>query len=160
MIFLGIDCGYERTGYAVFSNTENSIKLLDSGIIFAHKNLSYAKRVLKFKTELQKLINKYKPQLAFIEQLFFSKNKTTAIKVAQFQGILILVLSENQINYKLINPNTVKKTITGSGKADKKAIAKMISLELSLKTKGRIDDEIDAIAIAYTGYLLTKTDCS
>ncbi|GIW63389.1 MAG: crossover junction endodeoxyribonuclease RuvC [Patescibacteria group bacterium] len=158
MRILGIDCGYEKTGYALLESKNGRIAVLTSGLIYTQKTLKFSKRLIKYQQELETIINHYKPKLAFIEQLFFTNNKTTAIKVAQFQGVLILILSLKKIKYQIINPKTVKKTVAGSGNADKKAIAKMLKLELSFAEENLEDDVTDAVAIAYTGYLLNRSN--
>lgn len=146
MITLGIDPGFARCGYA-FIESENSIyKIVSSGLIETFQNTEYNKRLKKIFDELNNLIIKYKPNNAAIEELFFSKNSKTAIKVAEARGIIILALTINNIDFKEYKPKEIKSQITGNGNADKEAVIKMVNLF----TGSNIiqDDTADAVAIA------------
>lgn len=146
MITLGIDPGFARCGYA-FIESENSIyKIVSSGLIETFQNTEYNQRLKKIFDELNNLIIKYKPNNAAIEELFFSKNSKTAIKVAEARGIIILALTINNIDFKEYKPKEIKSQITGNGNADKEAVIKMVNLFTSSKIIQ--DDTADAVAIA------------
>jgi crossover junction endodeoxyribonuclease RuvC len=81
---------------------------------------------------------------------------TTAIAVAQVQGIVYLTAFQNSIPAFEIAPNTIKSVVTGYGQADKKAIQKMVEMQLALPKKKRLDDEYDAIACGYAHLLMER----
>lgn len=146
MITLGIDPGFARCGYA-FIESENSIyKIIDSGLIETFQKTEYNQRLKKIYEELNNLIEKHKPDNAAIEELFFSKNTKTALKVAEARGIIILALTVNNIDFKEYKPKEVKSQITGSGNANKDAVIRMVNLFTNSKIKQ--DDTADAVAIA------------
>lgn len=146
MITLGIDPGFARCGYA-FIELENSIyKIIDSGLIETFQKTEYNQRLKKIYEELNNLIAKFKPDNAAIEELFFSKNTKTALKVAEARGIIILALTVNNIDFKEYKPKEVKSQITGNGNANKDAIIRMVNLFTNSKIKQ--DDTADAVAIA------------
>lgn len=146
MITLGIDPGFARCGYA-FIESENSIyKIIDSGLIETFQKTEYNQRLKKIYEELNNLIAKFKPDNAAIEELFFSKNTKTALKVAEARGIIILALTVNNIDFKEYKPKEVKSQITGNGNANKDAVIRMVNLFTNSKIKQ--DDTADAVAIA------------
>lgn len=146
MITLGIDPGFARCGYAFIESKNSVYKIVDCGLIETFQSMEYNQRLKKIYEELNNLIVKYKPENAAIEELFFSKNSKTALKVAEARGIIILVLTINNIDFKEYKPKEVKSQITGNGNANKDAIIKMINLFTGSKIIQ--DDTADAVAIA------------
>jgi crossover junction endodeoxyribonuclease RuvC len=92
----------------------------------------------------------HKPDQAGVEELFFAKNVTTAITVAQARGVILLALQKTGIRISEYKPNAVKQAITGYGGADKQQMQEMVRLLLGLDTIPRPDDAADALAIAIT----------
>lgn len=154
MIVLAIDPGVERFGFAVLEKTHNTIRYLFSGIIVTKKTLTHTRRLGQIYTELGPLLAKYRPKQIVLERLFFSKNVTTALAVAQAQGIVYLLADQYDIPITEIAPNTIKSVVAGYGSADKKAVQKMIELQLKVPQRKRFDDEYDAIACGYAHLLL------
>ncbi|MEI0579289.1 crossover junction endodeoxyribonuclease RuvC [Brachyspira pilosicoli] len=146
MITLGIDPGFARCGYA-FVEAKNSIyKIVNSGLIETFSNEEYNQRLSFIYTQLDSLIKQYKPDNASIEELFFSKNTKTAIKVAEARGVIILALTLNNIEFREYKPREIKSQITGNGNANKEAVIKMVNLFTGSNIKQ--DDTADAVAIA------------
>ena len=83
-----------------------------------------------------------------IEKLFFSNNQKTAIKVAEARGVAMLIAAENNLNVIEFTPLEVKMAMTGYGKAEKDQVRKMVLAILKIDGADKLDDEIDAIAIA------------
>ena len=146
MITLGIDPGFARCGYAFIESKNSVYKIVDCGLIETFQSMEYNQRLKKIYEELNNLIIKYKPENAAIEELFFSKNSKTALKVAEARGIIILALTINNIDFKEYKPKEVKSQITGNGNANKDAVIKMINLFTGSKIIQ--DDTADAVAIA------------
>ena len=146
MITLGIDPGFARCGYAFIESKNSVYKIVDCGLIETFQSMGYNQRLKKIYEELNNLIVKYKPENAAIEELFFSKNSKTALKVAEARGIIILTLTINNIDFKEYKPKEVKSQITGNGNANKDAVIKMINLFTGSKIIQ--DDTADAVAIA------------
>ena len=146
MITLGIDPGFARCGYAFIESENSTYKIVDGGLIETFQSEEYNQRLKKIFDELNNLIIKYKPENAAIEELFFSKNTKTALKVAEARGIIILALTINNIDFREYKPKEVKSQITGNGNANKDAVIKMINLFTGSKIIQ--DDTADAVAIA------------
>ncbi|MFS8159344.1 MAG: crossover junction endodeoxyribonuclease RuvC, partial [Candidatus Roizmanbacteria bacterium] len=131
MIILGIDSGVERTGYALFEKIVGKETLLDYGCLITKKEDTLSVRLSILQKEFSNLIEKYHPGAIAIEQLFFSKNQKTAISVAQSQGVLLALAGAEKIPITFISPLTIKQSVTGYGKSDKKGVAKMIQILLT-----------------------------
>lgn len=146
MLTLGIDPGFARCGYALIQKQNSTYSLVDSGLIETFQDTEYNKRLEYIYNSINDIINKYKPNNASIEELFFSKNTKTAIKVAEARGVIILALTINNIEFKEYKPKEIKAQITGNGNASKEAVMKMVNLF----TNSNIlqDDTADAVAIA------------
>ena len=146
MITLGIDPGFARCGYAFIESKNSTYKIVNSGLIETFPNQKYSKRLSTIYIKLNELIKEYKPNNAAIEELFFSKNTKTAIKVAEARGVIILALQLNNIEFTEYKPKEIKSQITGNGNANKNSMMKMVNLF----TGSNIiqDDAADAVAIA------------
>jgi len=148
MIILAIDSGIEKTGYAIFKNK----KYVTSALIKTSKTKSTEVRLDEIYIVLKKVILKYKPEIIILEQLLFFKNQKTFIKVAQAQGIALLLAAQSKIKVEFLTPLQIKQVVTGYGQADKKSIQKMLKIELGIDIKQ--DDEADAVACGYAYQIL------
>jgi len=140
MSILSIDSGIERTGYAIFKNK----KYVASALIKTSKSLPTEKRLIEIYERLKEVMKKYKPDVMVLEQLLFFKNQKTFIRVAQAQGIVMLLAAQNKIKVEFLTPLQIKQIITGYGQADKKSVQKMIKLTTEIDINQ--DDESDAVA--------------
>lgn len=149
MILLSIDPGLEKTGYALFDKNKkysNNFKFLSSGLIKTSKTLHQEERLVIIYKKLSQLIKKYNPKKIIFENIFFFKNQKTIIPVTQAQGAILLLAGQKKIPLEYFSPLKIKQIITGYGRADKKAVKKMIDLTLNPVKKPTTDDEYDAIA--------------
>lgn len=126
MRILGIDPGLANTGYGIIDHDGNRSRLVASGCIVTPAATSMALRLQQIHDELAIVVDKWKPDIAAVEQLFFAKNVTTAITVAQGRGVAILTLAKARIPLHEYSPMQIKQAITGSGKADKAQITHMV----------------------------------
>lgn len=149
MIIIGIDPGLARVGYGIIEASNGNKKLLDCGIIETPKGKLEEKRLLEIFQDLQKLINKWKPNYAAVEKFFFYKSSTT-ISVVQARGVIMMTLGLLDIPISEYSPAQIKLAVSGSGKANKKEILNAVMLDLNLNYAPKPDDSADAIAIALT----------
>ena len=148
-IILGVDPGIADTGYGLVRKEDNGkIICLGYGSIKTAAHTDLADRLLILQTELQKIIKKFQPETAAIEQLFFNKNVKTALVVGQARGVALLTLKQNKLAINEFTPLQVKQAVAAYGRADKSQIQKMVKLILGLKEIPRPDDAADALAIA------------
>ena len=147
---MGIDPGFGRTGFGVIENSSGEWKLVASGCIETATSDPFVDRLVELHEELLKIIKKYKPTRMGVEDLFFAKNVTTAIKVGQARGVILLTAAQSKIPVDEFTPLQVKQAITGYGRAEKGQIQRMIQMQFKLKKKITPDDAADAVAIAVT----------
>lgn len=153
---IGIDPGTATTGYGLVRlEDDGSLVAVKYGAILTPKDASASLRLVMLYNELCAVIQKYNPDTAAVEKLFFSRNVTTAIAVGQARGVVLLSLQQSKIEPYEYTPNEVKQAVAGYGGADKKQVQEMVRALLQLKTIPRPDDAADALAIAIT-HLNTK----
>lgn len=148
MKILGIDPGMAIVGYGLIEIDKESIKILASGSIQTDKSLSDSKRLLEIYEDLSTIIEKYHPDCASVEELFFFKNQKTVIPVAEARGIILTVLEKFNVPIFNYTPMEVKQVLTGYGRAEKKEVEQMVKIALGTEKLPKLDDTVDAIAIA------------
>lgn len=148
MRIIGIDPGYAITGFAVVDYNGNHFELIKSGAIETKAGVPLPVRLTKIYDDMQLLVDEYKPNAISIEELFFNRNTTTAIGVAQGRGAVLIIAAKNNIPIYEYTPLQVKQGVVGYGRADKKQVQMMVKTILNLETVPKLDDTTDAIAIA------------
>ena len=148
MLTLGIDPGTAICGFGVVEQIGGQLIAKNFGVITTSPQALMQDRLLKIHGELDALIKKFQPQVMGIEKLFFGKNSTTAIPVAQARGVVLLCAAQNNLDLLEITPNEVKQSITGYGHADKSQVIFMVTKILNLPEPPKPDDAADALAIA------------
>lgn len=150
-IVCGIDPGTATIGYGFIEVLSNGdLRTLEYGAIKTSKNDPASTRLLVLYNELQTLIEKYHPETAAVEKLYFQQNTTTALAVGQARGVILLAFEQANIRVGEYSPNEVKQAITGYGFADKNQMQEMTRILLNLDKKPTPDDAADALAIAIT----------
>jgi crossover junction endodeoxyribonuclease RuvC len=107
-------------------------------------------RLLTIYEELTDIIAATSPKVMSVEKLFFSRNVTTAMTVAQARGVVLLCGMQAGMEIFEYTPMQIKLAITGYGKADKKQMQEMVRTILGLQEIPKPDDAADAIAAALT----------
>ena len=148
MRIIGIDPGMAIVGYSIIDVDGDKITLVTSGSIQTDKNLSDAKRIKEIYDDLTYLIEKYRPEEASIEKLFFFKNQKTVMPVSQARGVILLALENAGITIKEYTPIEIKQTLTGYGRASKDEVANCVSIILDGQNIPKLDDTVDSIAMA------------
>ena len=148
MLALGIDPGSAICGYGFVELINGQLIAKEFGVITTSPQARMQDRLLKIHTELDALIKNFQPQVMGIEKLFFGKNSTTAITVAQARGVVLLCAAQNDLDVIEITPNEVKQSVTGYGGATKEQVIYMVTKILSLPEPPTPDDAADALAIS------------
>lgn len=148
MKILGIDPGMAIVGYCVLDFDGKNVNLLNSGSIQTKKNETESERLLEIYNDMLTVIQTYKPDICAIEKLFFYRNFTTVMPVAHARGVILLSLKQNDIPVYEFTPIEVKQILTGYGRATKKEVEQMVKIALNRQDLPKLDDTIDAIAIA------------
>lgn len=150
MTILGVDPGTARIGWGVIEDNGGKITAKAYGCITTDKVDSPEQRLAQIYRAYTKLLKTYKPHEVGVEDLYFATNAKTAIAVGQARGVILLATAQAHIPVSSYSPMTVKKTICGSGSAEKAQVGKMVTRLLRLKEIPKPDDTADALAIAVT----------
>lgn len=149
MRILGIDPGIGTMGYGIIEMAKGKAIAVDYGVVKTPKEKSLPERLFMVEEGVTKLIETFKPDQVAIEELFFSKNITTGIAVAEARGVILLTcVKELGSEVYEYTPNQIKQAITGNGAADKRAMQTMVQVLLKLAKKPTPDDAADALAVA------------
>lgn len=147
---LSIDPGYDRVGWAIGELSGTSYHLVNCGCIETNSKADIFARYMQIQEELEGIISVHQPKIAALETLYFSKNRTTAIRVSEARGIIIATLLNHQLELFEYNPGEIKLAVTGYGNADKKAVEKMVRMQTQVNQNKLLDDALDAVAVGMT----------
>lgn len=154
MKVLGIDPGLRFTGYGCVDASVNPMGLIEAGVFRITKGagstaLSVSARLEELDSDFRALIKRLRPDVIAIESLFAHyKHPATAIVMGHARGVLLLAVQQAAIPLVELKPNTVKKSITGFGHADKEQMQRAIQGYFSLPELPTPSDVADALAIA------------
>ncbi len=157
MRIIGIDPGTGILGFGVVDfDTNGKAKMVDAGVITTPPHTPHDERLEDIFDNLTDIVAETKPQVMSVEKLFFTKNVTTAMTVAEARGVALLVARKAGIPIAEYTPMQIKQSLTGYGKADKKQVQEMVRLQLGLKDVPKPDDCADALAAAITHSLMSR----
>ena len=157
MKILGIDPGSGIIGFGLIQKSP-TLKMLDAGVIRTTIGDKDSDRLLELYQSMREIIKQLNPDVASVEKLFFAQNVTTAMKVSQARGVILLALAESGIPIYEYSPLEIKMAMTGYGRATKSQIQEMVRVQLQLKEKPKPDDCADALAVAITCQVMKKVD--
>ncbi|MEJ2209167.1 MAG: crossover junction endodeoxyribonuclease RuvC [Anaerolineae bacterium] len=148
MRVLGIDPGTAITGYGVVDEEEQGLSLVDCGVVTTPSDEPLPARLQRIYRGLASVVDEYRPQVAAVEELFFSRNARTALSVGHGRGVALLALADAGLEIFEYKPLEVKQAVAGYGGADKHQVQEMVRMLLSLDEVPRPDDAADAVAVA------------
>ncbi len=148
MRILGIDPGYAILGYGVVDVEGAKLSVVDYGVIETTPDEALPERLNRLYDGMQALVERFQPDMAVFEELFFYRNTTTALAVGAGRGVAILAAQQAGIPLYEYTPMQIKLAVTGNGHADKRAVQQMVKILLSLRTEPKPDDAADALATA------------
>ena len=151
MRILGVDPGFERLGVAVLEKLPPGREVvLFSECFKTSPKLEFSERLNLIGEEIKKIIKKYRPKILAIETLFLTTNQKTVMRVAEARGVVIYEAARAGLKIFEASPPQIKIATTGSGRADKAQINKMVKILVKIDNQKSSDDELDAIAISLT----------
>ena len=148
MRILGIDPGYAILGYGVVDVSGTRLTPVDYGVIETTPEERLPERLNRLFDGTNALIERFHPDLAVFEELFFYRNTTTALAVGAGRGVSILAAEQAGLPLYEYTPMQIKLAVTGNGHADKRAVQQMVKMLLSLSAPPKPDDAADAVAAA------------
>lgn len=158
MRIIGIDPGTGILGFGVVDIHAGKYTMVEAGVIRTPPHTPLEERLVEIFDGLTEIVKTTKPTIMSIEKLFFSKNVTTAISVAQARGVAMLVGKQAGLAIEEYNPMQIKQSLTGYGKADKKQVQEMVRIQLGLKEVPKPDDCADALAAAITHSMFARAE--
>ena len=160
MKILGVDPGFERLGIAILekNTSDKKERVIFSECFKTSAKLEFSERLNLIGEEIKNIIKKYKPEVLSIETLFLTTNQKTVMRVAEARGVVIYEASKANLKIFEASPPQIKIATTGYGRADKKQIIKMVKILVDIDNNKdkKLDDELDAIAIALTAFACNK----
>ncbi len=152
-LYLGIDPGLNRTGYALVRRSPKRPILIEGGVVSSTKSKSLAERILEIGRGIREVIAEFQPEAMAVEQVFsMPRNPKTAVLMAHARGAILFAAAEATIPIVHYTPRQIKKLLTGSGAASKEQVQSAIQRELGLKKILEPNDVADASAIALCHY--------
>ena len=149
MTIMGIDPGYGTIGYGVVRMDQHfKFTPVQYGAATTKPGMPMHLRLCEIYEDICTLVDTFHPDEVAIEELFFSKNITTGIQVAQARGVILLALAQKGLHPVSYTPNQVKMAVVGYGNAEKKQMMEMTKNILHLTKLPRPDDAADALALA------------
>ena len=148
MRILGIDPGSVHTGYGLVAQDAQRIRAVAYGRISCSARESVPDRLARLATELAGLVERHRPDAAVLETPFHGLNSRSLVVLSQARGALLSVLGRRDLEIREYSPAEVKKTVTGSGRADKRQVSRLVCQELSISDEKLSEDASDALAVA------------
>jgi crossover junction endodeoxyribonuclease RuvC len=150
MKILGIDPSLSCLGWGIIQQQSPKIYYIASGVIKTTPDTKLHLRLSHIAYEIEKLIDLHKPEAIAMEETFINVNAGSSLKLAYLRGSLMSLIGKTMLPFYEYAPNKIKKTIVGSGHAQKEQVKHMVSMIISGNTAHISLDEADALAAAYT----------
>ena len=145
---IGIDPGLAATGWGVVRFDGSRFFHVAHGVVRTDPESTLSSRLIAIHSAVRKLLLKYDPTEAGVEELFFSKNASSAMQVAHARGVVLLALGQKGIPVECYSPQHVKQAVIGRGRADKDQVQRLVCVVLGLEDVPAPDHAADALAVA------------
>ena len=133
MRILGIDPGLTKTGFGIVDANDETLKLVDYGIIRPKNKDKLERRLLTIFKDMSEIIRQYKPTIACIEEVFYGKNFKSALLLGQARGAAMLSVATEEISIFEYSAKKIKQSMTGNGNANKEQVKFMVCSILNIK---------------------------
>jgi len=145
---LGVDPGSVQTGFGIIHEDQSSLNYLACGVIRTSSAAPIPSRLKRIYSELKIVMERYRPDVVSIENIFVARNVRSALKLGHARGVAILAAVNKDLEVVEYTPAEVKKTLAGSGRAEKSQVQHMVKALLSLSELPEPYDASDALALA------------
>ena len=156
MRVLGIDPGSETLGWGVVEGTGSKYEAVDFGTVKASTKLDFSKRLLAMYEGVSEVIERFQPEVLAIEEAFYAKNASVAIKLGQVRGVILVLAEQRGLEIAEYAPRLIKQTVAGYGNAEKQQVGMMVKVLLKLKAVPTPHDAADALAAAICHFHLSR----
>ena len=149
MRILGLDPGSRVCGYGVIDERGGELAYVECGLLTAPEDRPMEARLGELARGLREVISELAPEIVAVEDVFSHQNPRSAIALAQARGMALAVVGLCGLAVASYAPALVKKAVSGSGRADKDQVARMVQVLIGLRSLPRAD-ATDALAVAIT----------
>lgn len=144
---IGLDPGLRNTGWGIVESDGSRLKYISHGVAKSDDKQDLATRLQQLYRELRRVIQCYEPHAAAVEEVFVNKNPASTLKLGMARGVVMLAPADSNLSVAEYSANKVKKSVVGSGHADKLQVEAMIKVLLP-GAKDAAKDAADALAVA------------
>jgi crossover junction endodeoxyribonuclease RuvC len=144
---LGLDPGLRLTGWGIIESAGNHLRYIAHGVVKTDEHADLAIRLQQIYKGLQQVIQQYTPDCAAVEEVFVNKNPASTLKLGMARGVVLLAPANHHLSVGEYSANKVKKSVVGSGHADKMQVESMVKLLLP-DARDATKDAADALAVA------------
>ena len=148
MRVLGIDCGTQCTGWGVIESDGRRHRVLAHGVIRTAVSTPLEQRLAAIAQGLRTVLEDHRPDSAAVEEVFYSQNVKTALKLAHVRGVALLAVAEARIDLGEYSPLAIKVSVVGYGRAEKQQVQLMVRTLTGLQGIIETEDASDALAVA------------
>ncbi|HOT61901.1 MAG TPA: crossover junction endodeoxyribonuclease RuvC [Treponemataceae bacterium] len=145
---IGIDPGLAHTGWGILTFERSRLRYVSHGVIATPAGLIHQERLLMIHRALEEVLDAYGPSEAGMETLYFAKNVTSAMGVAEARGVVTLSLALRGIALGEFTPHAIKQAVVGVARADKAQVQESVRVLLGLTERPKPDHAADALAAA------------
>jgi crossover junction endodeoxyribonuclease RuvC len=145
---IGVDPGLASSGWGIIEVVGNHIKYIVHGCIETSAHTANAQRLLHIYRCFCAVLDEYQPTESAVETLYFAKNVSSAIPVAEARGVLCMALAEKGLPVREFSPNAIKQAVVGRGKAEKAQVQELVRIILGLSITPTPDHAADALGAA------------
>ncbi|MEJ5183494.1 MAG: crossover junction endodeoxyribonuclease RuvC [Rectinemataceae bacterium] len=148
IVAIGIDPGIASIGYGVVRTSGGRLECIAYGCITTDAAEAMGARLDAVFSAIESLVTTHAPDVGGIEELYFFRNVTSALPVAEARGVIRLAFARAGIPLHQFSPNAIKKAVTGSARADKVQVQEMVRILLGMEEIPKPDHAADALAAA------------
>jgi len=148
MRIVGIDCGTEITGFGVIETDGRRHQLVTAGVLRTKSSDALENRLKFIAAGLRDVIENFAPQAVAVEEVFYSVNAKSALKLAHVRGVALLTAAEAGLAIAEYSPLEVKMSVVGYGRAEKQQVQMMVLSLLGVTQQFGSFDATDALAVA------------
>jgi crossover junction endodeoxyribonuclease RuvC len=156
MRVLGIDPGSRFCGFGVVEDDGGTrVRHLAHGVLVLGEDRAVEDRLCSLHEGLARELSRHKPALVAVEDVFYARNARSALILGQARGVALLAAAQAGVQIRSYSPSTIKQAVTGTGRAEKEQVSRMVAVLLGLRIEGRLDAS-DALAAAICGVLRAR----
>lgn len=146
---IGLDPGLRFLGWGIIETSSNKLTHIANGTISSTSKKDLADRLVELEAGLEEIIKEFTPDSAAVETTFVNRDGAASLKLGQARAICLLVPARHGLKVAEYAPNMIKKSVSGSGHADKVQMQTMVSMLLP-QCKPDSEHAADALAVAIT----------